>query len=348
MAVLLLMISYAIWAQGSQKTYPKTTSNKTKTTKKSLPKGQLFLSVDSELGDCEGNGLTKCMLIKPQGKKFYELYYDKIAGFNYEPGNSYNLLVKVDSVKDEKSGMYVTKYSLIKVLSKKVEAKQPEGELKTLEISEEMTACEDNKGKRKCMLAREPGKKFFEIFYETIEGFNYVEGNAYTVQVRMISIPGDAGKAMTFRYKLVKILSQTSKGVSVTPPVNQPAADVKNTPLITSGPDSTGLSGKLWQVQLFRKDTVAYDVKDLNMTLLIHTDQGRLSGKSSCNTYFAGLSFDKTKFKTTPVGSTKLYCTNVMKAEDDYFEALQSVDNYEILNNMLYLKKGDKAIIELK
>ena len=344
--VLLLATFQILSAQpGSIKQGVKKTTQTT--SKKITSKNQNILMIDGELANCQGTTSGKCMLVKAPGKKEYELFYDQIEGFTYEEGYKYTLQVKADTLKDMAADAFRIKYTLIKILSKTIAVQTQEGDIKIFQVFEETAPCDEVTGTKKCLLIKEPAQKEYELFHDPIEGFQYEEGNAYTLQVRVISMPGDAGRPMTFLYRLVKIVSQTKNGTAVSPS-SVPKGDVKNTPITPASYDSTGLSGKAWQVQLFRVDTIAYDVRDLKMTLLVYPEQNRIGGKATCNNYFAGLSYTRTLFRIGVIGSTKMYCDNLMQAEDLYFKTLSSCDQYEIREGILYLKKGDKTLIELK
>lgn len=80
--------------------------------------------------------------------------------------------------------------------------------VQTWVISSETTPCESDPDKA-CLLYKATGKKEFEILQEPIEGFQYSEGNEYTIQVKQeIKKPPIAANESVFKYVLVKIVSQ--------------------------------------------------------------------------------------------------------------------------------------------
>ena len=80
--------------------------------------------------------------------------------------------------------------------------------VQTWVISAETTPCESDPDKA-CLLYKATGKKEFEILQEPIEGFQYSEGNEYTIQVKQeIKKPPIAANESVFKYVLVKIVSQ--------------------------------------------------------------------------------------------------------------------------------------------
>ncbi len=56
------------------------------------------LYVGPELVDCVGVGPQKCMLVKQSPDAEYSYFYNTIAGFEFEPGYEYELLVEVTEV----------------------------------------------------------------------------------------------------------------------------------------------------------------------------------------------------------------------------------------------------------
>jgi glyoxylase-like metal-dependent hydrolase (beta-lactamase superfamily II) len=76
------------------------------------------LHVDSELVDCVGVGPQKCMLIKEDFNSNWKNFYDKIEGFEFQPGYVYKLKVKITEIKNPPSDASSLKYTLIEILEK--------------------------------------------------------------------------------------------------------------------------------------------------------------------------------------------------------------------------------------
>ena len=76
------------------------------------------LTVASEQGNCVGVTPMKCLLIKKEGKTEWEFFYNKIEGFDYEPGYEYILEVKVENVENPAADQSSLKYILVKEISK--------------------------------------------------------------------------------------------------------------------------------------------------------------------------------------------------------------------------------------
>jgi hypothetical protein len=91
----------------------------------------------------------------------------------------------------------------------------------TLTVNYEKVACAA-RADNECLLVKFSGKKEFEMFSETIEGFNYEAGYTYTISVRQeLKQPPIAANESIFKYVLIKIISKK--------PINQQINTASNT-----------------------------------------------------------------------------------------------------------------------
>ncbi len=56
--------------------------------------------IDSETVECVGVAPTTCLQVKFDKEAEWELFYDSIDGFEYEPGFEYELLITKTDVED--------------------------------------------------------------------------------------------------------------------------------------------------------------------------------------------------------------------------------------------------------
>jgi len=80
-----------------------------------------------------------------------------------------------------------------------------------------------------------------------------------------------------------------------------------------------------------------------NTKMTLEFKDGRISGSSGCNSFFAKYTVEKNSLSFGLIGATKMNCTNqgVMQQEQTYFERLESVKSYKIQGNKLSLIDGD-------
>ncbi len=76
------------------------------------------LYVGAELVDCVGEGPRQCMLVKQDPNAEYEFFYDDIAGFEWEAGYEYELLVNISEVENPPADASSLRYELVEVVNK--------------------------------------------------------------------------------------------------------------------------------------------------------------------------------------------------------------------------------------
>ncbi len=76
------------------------------------------LYVNSELVDCEGAGPQKCMQVRRAPDEDWELFYDQIEGFTFEPGFTYELQVRVTPAQHVPADASSLRYTLVEVIDK--------------------------------------------------------------------------------------------------------------------------------------------------------------------------------------------------------------------------------------
>lgn len=76
------------------------------------------LYIADQLADCTGVSKQKCMLVKESLEEDWTYFYDRISGFDYEEGFSYELRVKVEKVANPPADASSLKYILAEVVAK--------------------------------------------------------------------------------------------------------------------------------------------------------------------------------------------------------------------------------------
>lgn len=81
---------------------------------------------------------------------------------------------------------------------------------------------------------------------------------------------------------------------------------------------------------------------------ILFKEDGRLSGKMGCNSFFGSYTTHKDKMTLTYNGSTKKLCDN-MDLEKKYAQAIRSnITHYVIANDILVLKSKNTEIMRFK
>lgn len=77
------------------------------------------LEVAPELEPCIGVGPRECLLVRYAGQADWQLFYDAIAGFEFEPGFHYTLYVRKQSVGEPiAADASSVRWTLLRILDK--------------------------------------------------------------------------------------------------------------------------------------------------------------------------------------------------------------------------------------
>lgn len=61
-------------------------------------------------------------------------------------------------------------------------------------------------GPRQCLLVKESEDAEWEFFYDQIEGFTYVEGASYVVEVEITQVEDPPADASSVSYRLIRVV----------------------------------------------------------------------------------------------------------------------------------------------
>ena len=78
----------------------------------------LTMWIGPQLSDCTGVAPMKCMNVRYSEDAEWELFYEKISGFDYEEGFSYQLVVERSKVKDPPADASSYSYTLVELVDK--------------------------------------------------------------------------------------------------------------------------------------------------------------------------------------------------------------------------------------
>ena len=128
---------------------------------------------------------------------------EKILGFDYVPGNRYQLRVGV-----ERDANGEKQLRLIEVISQRYMAAATLGAgEKILEVAPTKVDCV-GVAAMKCLQVREIGGPWSN-FYAPIEGFDFAEGSRYRLQVKVSQIANPPADGSSLKYELVRVLDKT-------------------------------------------------------------------------------------------------------------------------------------------
>jgi hypothetical protein len=79
---------------------------------------------------------------------------------------------------------------------------------KTLFVAEALVDCE-GEGPMKCMRVRASEAEDWTLFYDSIEGFDYQEGQRYQLRVEVRDVANPPADGSSLRYRLLEVVSKT-------------------------------------------------------------------------------------------------------------------------------------------
>ena len=127
----------------------------------------------------------------------------EIVGFDYQPGNRYQLRVQVE--RDAGSGE--KRLRLLEIFSQQyMETAKLGANDKIMEVAPTKVDC-TGIAPMKCLSVREVGGEW-QNFYAPIEGFDFVEGYRYRLQVNVSQIENPPADGSSLRYQLVRVLDK--------------------------------------------------------------------------------------------------------------------------------------------
>ena len=105
-------------------------------------------------------------------------------------------------------------------------------------------------------------------------------------------------------------------------------------------PNFEGTSWKL-DTYLSNTDHLVSPISSTKLTL--EFKDGRISGSSGCNSFFANYDVEGKSMSFGLMGATKMFCSNpgVMEQEQTYLSRLESIKSYKLEGNKLSLIDGN-------
>lgn len=106
-----------------------------------------------------------------------------------------------------------------------------------------------------------------------------------------------------------------------------------------TGQNTQNFEGTSWKLNTYLSN-IDHLVSPMSITkVTLEFKDGRISGSSGCNSFFANYTVEKNSMSFGLIGSTKMYCSNpgVMEQEQTYMMRLESVKTYKIEGDKLKL-----------
>jgi heat shock protein HslJ len=171
-----------------------------------------------------------------------------------------------------------------------------------------------------CLQVRFEEEGEWQLFYDSIAGFEYEPGFEYELRVNKTEVANPPADSSSIRYELVDVVTQTA---------------------VTSGADASMLEqllGSDWNLISWEGVTI---LPDSVPTLAIEEDG--LGGTTGCNHYFGMTDWDGANLTVGEVEMTEMFCEGVMEQERAYIQALQTAESITLAGDTLtiHTTEGD-------
>ncbi len=193
-------------------------------------------------------------------------------------------------------------------------------EIRTLYIADHLADC-TGVSKQKCMLVKESLEDEWTYFYDGISGFDYEEGYAYELRVKVQEVENPPADASNIRYTLSELVSKT------------PSED--------DSQEGEELMGA-WKV--IQMDGLQ-SMKNFP-TFEFFKEESRVAGYAGCNNYFATYELKGNELAFSKAGSTRKMCAD-MSVEDTFLKKMSEIAYYKVVKSELHLFDAKDKLIML-
>lgn len=190
------------------------------------------------------------------------------------------------------------------------------------EVADTKVPCE-GVSSQECYQIREQGATDWTLFYDSIEGFQYLEGYAYTLKIEATPILNPPADASSVAYKLITIVSQRNT-----------SSVVNGVPLLDGNFEVTTLNGK--------------DVSTHKLTISLDAPRKKVTGFSGCNNYNVGVRQKGFQLRFSQVATTKKYCADTASLEKEFLITYIQGDRFSLDGDILKIYDLENQILEAR
>lgn len=108
------------------------------------------------------------------------------------------------------------------------------------------------------------------------------------------------------------------------------------------------LDGMKWELKVLNNKEVVLSDPENKIFILFDDVAKRVNGRAACNRFFGDYEMTDAKLKFFPMGATRMACPNDSDWEFEFFQMLETVDNYKVKDKMLYFLSKDNIVAEFE
>jgi heat shock protein HslJ len=315
------------------------------------------LFVGPELVDCTGVAPMQCMQVREDPNGEWQLFYNTIEGFTFEPGFTYELRVNVETIANPPADGSSLKYTLVEIVNQTAatESLAPEanglsgvrwvlvstvnaaGETVMALADSEVTAEFGPDGQ---MAGSAGCNRYFASY--TVDGGNLTIGQAGSTMMACEPVAVMEQEAQ-FLAALGTAATWQVEGDTLT------ISNAAGAPVATfQASEPASLTGGVWSATGYNngKEAVVSLVADTTITATF-TEDGQLNGSAGCNNFMTSYTLDGQNITIQPAASTRKLCPGegIMEQEAQFLTALTTAATWSISGNELELRTADGALV---
>lgn len=300
---------------------------------------------------CTGVAPRMCLQVKDSPDAEYGLFYDEIAGFEFEAGYEYELTVQREKRENVPADASAFTYTLVEVVSKTPVASTAELEGTVWQV----IALADSQGQ---LVMPAPNSEAGVTFQDGQLGGNATCNTyfgSYTVDGNTLAITMGGMTMMACPEPLMaqEQLFVTNLQSAATYEITADQLHIRNadgaTVLVFAPLLPTPLTGTNWVAMNYNngRQAVVSVLGGTEITAVFGED-GSLTGSAGCNNYMTKYQVDGNAITIEPAATTRMLCAEpegVMEQEAEYLAALTTASTYEIRGDKLELRTADGALV---
>lgn len=299
------------------------------------------LIVAAQTSECVGVGPQECLQVKQADSERFELFYDAIEGFDYQPGYEYRIEVSITPVANPPADASSRHYRLVKVISKIAADRSLEGTVWLLRHIADVPPLPED---ARITLQLENGQ------ISGNSGCNRYRGSFEMDGEKLQIAPGSGGLATTLMACPDEMMQAERHYVGALAQVSnfQLNGDqlllnsAEQQPLLRFQAElPLTLTSTEWQLRSYNNQRGGLvSTRNTGSITASFDADGKVNGSAGCNRYFASYQLEGEKLTLSAVGTTRKICPSpegVMKDEQGFLRSLSTTSAYRIHDRELRL-----------
>lgn len=297
--------------------------------------------------ECVGAGPMECYQVKEDPDGEWLLFYNQIAGFEWESGYTYELRVAVHPVENPPADASSLRYELIEVVNQVETPVEPEKSDSYITIEKPMTGAEVDASKPIKVSGMGAGLFEGNVVIQILDA----AGSELALQPAIIQSPeAGMGGEGPWETKINISIEAVTEGkiVAFSPSPKDGeswiASDEVSVSFNPEMPVAASLENTPWILRSFAQQKELNSLLDVyQVTAFFNPEDNTLSGTTGCNNYFTSYTVDGDQLTlNTAIAVTRKMCPEPQMAlENAYLAALENIASYEMTCNAMEILDGE-------